>query len=106
LEESKRAFLNVIVADYTSLPASLLPHGAGSGALRNGPDLPTSLLIGQAERDVVEHKAARDVADAIAQRLPRTDAQKTALIDAGYMLAQQISWDLVARELLLPAITR
>ena len=106
LEESKRAFLNVIVADYTSLPASLLPHGAGSGALRNGPDLPTSLLIGQAERDVVEHKAARDVADAIAQRLPRTDAQKTALIDAGYMLAQQISWDVVARELLLPAITR
>ena len=101
LEGSKRPFLNVIVADYTSLttsPTARLIHG--------GPDLRESLAIGQAERDAVEHRAARDAADAIAQRLPRTAAQKTALIEAGYMLAQQISWDVVAREQLLPAITR
>jgi hypothetical protein len=101
LEDSKRPFLNVVVADYTSLTVPTLPL-----AMRNGPDLRTSLSIGQVERDLVERQAARDVADAVAQRLPRTNAQKTALIDAGYMLAQQISWDVVAREMLLPAITR
>ena len=100
LGDSKRPFLNVIVADYTSL-APLRPL-----AIRSAPDLHTSLMIGQAERDVVERKSARDVADALVQRLPRNDAQKNALIDTGYMLAQQISWEVVARELLLPAITR
>ncbi len=101
LEDNQRPFLNVIVADYTSLAASDLPI-----ATRGGPDLHSAMAIGQAERDLVERQAAQEVAEALVQRLPRTAEQKSALIDTGYMLAQQISWDVVARELLIPAITR
>ena len=45
------------------------------------------------------------MAQAIVERLPRSDAEKEALIDGGYLLAQHMSWEVVAREQLLPAIT-
>jgi hypothetical protein len=90
-EESKRPFRNIIVADYTAV---------------NVADMKMALAIGQAERDAVERSTARGVAAALTERLPRNDDQKTALIETGYMLAQQISWDVVVREQLLPAITR
>lgn len=90
-DENKRPFRNIIIADYTTI---------------NVTDMKAALAIGQAERDVVERTTARSVAAALTERLPRNDDQKTALIEAGYMLAQQISWDVVAREQLLPAITR
>ena len=101
LDENSRAFLNVLVADYTSDPAP---------DLHPQPDLKTglshALAIGQNERDAIERAVAHATAGAILRRLPRTDAQKSALIENGYLLAQQMSWDVVAREQLLPAITR
>ena len=45
---------------------------------------------------------ARDLLD----RLPRTPAEFDAFIDRGHKLAEQMSWDLVAREYVLPGIQR
>ncbi len=72
LDDDRRPFLNLLVADYTHLPAEQLSRGWRD-----------ALSIGQAERDVTEHLAAHEVAQRIAQRLPRTDEQKQMLLDDG-----------------------
>jgi hypothetical protein len=97
LGEERRAFLNVLVADYTTLPT---PLPSSANIIR------TAMNIGQVERDSVEHHTAGEVAEAIIERLPRNELQKQELIDNGYHLAQQMSWDVIAREQLIPAITR
>ena len=94
----RRAFLNVLVADYTTLASQPVAPAQGANGLQ------AALSIGLMERDAVEHHAAREVAQAIIQRLPRNELEKNALIEAGYLLAQRMSWDVVAREQLLPAI--
>ncbi|HEY7088187.1 MAG TPA: hypothetical protein VH518_08875 [Tepidisphaeraceae bacterium] len=84
---------NVIVADYTELP---------NKALR-----PEQLLaIGQPQRDEVEHLVAEHVANELIQRLPRTPQEFEQFIDRGHQLAEQMSWDAVAREYVVPGILR
>lgn len=84
---------NVIVADYTDLPQkSLRPEQLMS--------------IGQAERDQLEHEVAAKVAKDLIERLPRTPAEFEQFIERGYELAQKMSWDVVARDYVLPGISR
>jgi hypothetical protein len=84
---------NVIVADYTELP---------NKALR-----PEQLMaIGQPQRDEVEHMVAEKVAADLIQRLPRTPQEFEQFIDRGHKLAEQMSWDVVARDYVLPGILR
>ncbi len=94
--------MNVLVTDFTTLikpGASLVPANPVA-AMR------VALTIGQTERDALEHRAVQETARAIMERLPRNDAEKQVLIDNGYLLSRQMSWDVVARAQLLPAITR
>ncbi|HVT88906.1 MAG TPA: hypothetical protein VHD56_08650 [Tepidisphaeraceae bacterium] len=84
---------NVIVADYTDLP---------NKALR-----PEQLLaIGQPQRDEIENMVAKKVADELIERLPRTPQQFEEFIDRGHKLAEQMSWDAVARDYVVPGILR
>jgi hypothetical protein len=84
---------NVIVADYTELPkAGLNPEQL--------------LSIGQPERDLIESTVAEMVATELFSRLPRTPEQFEQFIERGYNLAQQMSWDAVAREYVVPGIQR
>jgi hypothetical protein len=84
---------NVIVADYTDLP--------------NKGMRPEQLLsIGKAQRDEIEHMVAERVAGELLERLPRTPAEFEKFIDRGYALAQNMSWDAVARNYVLPGIQR
>jgi hypothetical protein len=84
---------NVIVADYTDLP---------NKSLR-----PDQLLsLGQAERDQIEDQVAERVAADLIERLPRTPEQFEQFIERGYDLARQMSWDVVARDYVLPGIQR
>jgi hypothetical protein len=100
--EDKQPFLNVLVTDFTTLvkPGVTLVPTNPVAAMR------AALAIGQSERDALEHRAVQETARTILERLPRNDAEKQVLIDDGYLLARQMSWDVVAREQLLPAITR
>ena len=82
---------NVIVADYTDLPQK---------GLR-----PEQLMaIGQPERDKIEHDVAARVAQQLIERLPRTPQEFQEFIDRGYDLASKMSWDVVARDYVLPGI--
>jgi hypothetical protein len=84
---------NVIVADYTELPMKTLR--------------PEQLLsIGQPQRDQIEHEVAEKVARALVERLPRSPGEFEQFIERGYALAQKMSWDVVAREYVLPGIER
>jgi hypothetical protein len=84
---------NVIVADYTDLPQK---------GLR-----PEQLMsIGQPERDKIEDAVAARVAADLMERLPRTPAEFEQFIERGYALAQKMSWDVVARDYVLPGIAR
>lgn len=85
------ALPNVIVADYTD-----------AGVL--GQSVEAALSIDQAQRDEIETRQADLVAQAIAQRLPRDDLAAQKLIDDGYALAQKMSWEVVARDYLLPGL--
>jgi hypothetical protein len=84
---------NVIVADYTDLSEkSLRPEQLMS--------------IGQPQRDKIEHEVAERVAQQLIERLPRTPQEFEQFIERGYALAQKMSWDVVARDYVLPGINR
>jgi hypothetical protein len=84
---------NVIVADYTDLPEKGLQ--------------PAQLLsIGQPQRDAIEHTVAEQVATDLIERLPRAPEQFEQFIDRGHKLAEQMSWEVVARDYVIPGIKR
>src|SRR5688572_6327344 len=84
---------NVIVADYTDLPRKDLR--------------PEQLLnIGQPQRDEIENLVAKRVATDLMARLPRTPKEFEPFIERGHELASKMSWDVVAREYVLPGIQR
>ncbi|MGH7179918.1 MAG: hypothetical protein ACREJC_21255 [Tepidisphaeraceae bacterium] len=84
---------NVIVADYTDLPTK---------GLR-----PEQLLsIGQPQRDEIEHRVAEMVARELIERLPRTPHEFEQFIERGHGLAEKMSWDVVARDYVVPGIQR
>jgi hypothetical protein len=84
---------NVIVADYTDLP---------NKALR----AEQLLAIGQPQRDEIEHTVATMVANELLDRLPRAPQEFEQYIDRGHKLAEQMSWNVVARDSVIPGIQR
>ena len=88
-----KATPNVIVADYTELPQKgLRPE--------------QMMAIGQAERDQIEDAVAARVAADLIERLPRTPKEFEQFIERGYDLARKMSWDVVARDYVLPGMQR
>ncbi len=84
---------NAIVADYTNLARKDLR--------------PEQLLnIGQPQRDDIEHIESKRVATELIKRLPRTPAEFEQFIERGHELASKMSWDVVARDYVLPGIHR
>jgi hypothetical protein len=84
---------NVIIADYTDLPQK---------GLR-----PEQLMaIGQPQRDEIERRVAELVARELMERLPRSPAEFEQFIERGYALAKEMSWDVVARDYVLPGIAK
>jgi glycosyltransferase involved in cell wall biosynthesis len=85
---------NVIVADYTQLRDS--QHY----------DIEDLLQIDRHVRDQIEAAESARVAGEIVDRLPRSEAEVEALINEGYRLAYNMSWDVVVRKYLLNDLTR
>jgi hypothetical protein len=84
---------NVIVADYTELPdRSMRPE--------------QMLSIGQPQRDAIEHAVAEQVAADLLERLPRAPSEFEQYLARGFELARHMSWDVVARDYVLPGIER
>ena len=84
---------NIIVGEFDRLDQS--------------PDsLPGLVGIDQRQRDTVEEKVCRDLAERIMERLPRDDEQAQQLLEDGYESARQMDWSAVCEGMFLPAIER
>jgi hypothetical protein len=83
---------NVLVADYTRLD-------------RDWP-LAELLQMTQHDRDVIERRVARELADQLVQRLARTDRERIALLESGQKLVIQMGWDQVLAAKPLPMLQR
>jgi hypothetical protein len=84
---------NAIVADYTELADPTIR--------------PEKLMnISQTQRDQIEDTVARKVAGELVARLPRSPQEFQQFIDRGYALAQKMSWEVVAKDYVVPGIQR
>ncbi|MBX2998452.1 MAG: hypothetical protein KF893_08060 [Caldilineaceae bacterium] len=86
---------NLVVADYVTLPPDYW--------LKTPWD---ALGIHHATRDWIESINSRGAAERIFRNLPHDHQQMQALIESGTALAQQMSWDVVARDYLIPGLER
>jgi glycosyltransferase involved in cell wall biosynthesis len=86
-------FPNLIVGDYTQLPADWHLWSAWD-----------ALRIDQPIRDGIEARNSFFVAQQIADRLPRHDADRGRLLEEGQRVAAGMSWETVVQQYLLPGL--
>ncbi len=86
---------NIVVADYVSLP---------HGYWLNSPY--DALAIDQGVRDWIEAGSSGRAAQTIFERLPQNESDIGRLIERGADTARRMSWEVVARDYLLPGLRR
>jgi hypothetical protein len=86
---------NVVVADYTTLPPDWRLWSAWD-----------ALRIDRSIRDGIEGRNSYFAAQEIAARLPADEEGARGLLEAGRRVAAAMSWDVVVRDYLLPALAR
>jgi glycogen synthase len=84
---------NVIIADYTSIDGRF-------------PEITDLQAINRTIRDKVEADESRRVADEIIMLLPKTESEVAAMIENGRRIAQNMSWDVVVTDYLLPTLEK
>lgn len=85
---------NIIVGDYTNLA------GIEFGDIR---DL---LGMDRSMRDQIESFQSREIAEQIILRLPRNERETEEMIQNGYRIAKNMSWDVVVNNYLLPSLEK
>lgn len=85
---------NAIVADYTNLE------------VRGYTDIEDLLQIDRAMRDKIEAIQSEKVAMQICLRLPKNESEIESMVQSGYELAKNMSWDIVVRNYLLPCLEK
>ncbi len=91
---SGEAVRNVIIADYTNL------------ANHSCSDIEDMLQIGRVVRDQIEASESDKVAMQICSRLPKNEAEIESMIQSGYELAKNMSWDIVVKDYLLNSLQK
>ena len=85
---------NVIIADYTDLE---------TGEYADVEDL---LQIDRSVRSRIEDSVSEKVARKIVLRLAKSDSEIESMIQAGYSLAKNMSWDVAVKNYLLPSLQK
>jgi hypothetical protein len=83
---------NILEADFLALP-----HPMTEGELM-------SLTIER--RDQIEAGAARGLAEALVEKLPRDDEAMKRMIASGHALSEKMSWERVVEDYFLPSLAR
>lgn len=99
--------------------AGFVRHAAGSGGTENVIEVDYTkshvvplntiedcLMVDRTNREYMESVVAQTVAAEINRRLPRTELQFNHLLQQGYRLATRMSWEVVARDYVLPGIKK
>ncbi|NLE28938.1 MAG: hypothetical protein GX629_04620 [Phycisphaerae bacterium] len=84
---------NFILADYTNLDDPSLK-------------IEDLLKFDQVQRDLIEKRIARKLAEEILRKLPKNNDDMEGLIQSGYQAASHMGWDVVAKNYFLPAVDR
>lgn len=84
---------NVVIADYTHLG---IPPDS----------IETILQFGLTERNEIEAENSRDIAAKLLGRLPRKPRDVEDMIQSGYEIASQMSWEVVVKDYFLPGLQR
>jgi hypothetical protein len=84
---------NIIIADYTAIDGEF----TGIDGL---------LGIGRAVRGKIEARVSSEVADEIIMLLPKTELELAAMIENGYRIARNMSWEVVVSKYLLPGLDK
>jgi len=85
---------NVIIANYTNLGA------------RSYADIEDVLQIDRSVRDQIERSESEKVAMQICSRLAKSDSEIKNMIQVGYDLAKNMSWDKATKNYLLPSLQK
>jgi len=85
---------NIIIADYTKL------------ANQSFTDIKELLQFDQSVREQIEGTVSEKLAREIISRLPKNESAIQDMIQAGYDLAKNMSWDVVVKNYLLPSLQR
>lgn len=85
---------NVIIADYTDLNGYKFS------------DIDDLLQIDQSMRDQIEHMVSENVAIKICSRLAKNQDDTENLIQTGYDLAKNMSWDVVVKNYLIKCLQK
>jgi hypothetical protein len=85
---------NAIVADYTNLETN------------NHADIEDLLQIDRSVRNRIEAAQSEKVAMQICCRLPKNQAEVESMIQTGYELAKNMSWDVVVKNYLLRSLQK
>jgi len=85
---------NIIIADYTNLDSF------------DYTDIEDLLQIDCSVREQIEAKVSEEVAQEIVERLPKSESEIESMIQTGYSLAQNMSWDVVAKNYLLTSLQK
>jgi hypothetical protein len=84
---------NIIIADYTAVDGEF----TGIDGL---------LGVDRAVRDEIEARVSSEVADEILMLLPKTEFELAAMIENGYRIAKNMSWEVVVSKYLLPSLEK
>ena len=85
---------NIIIADYTSLPAGQYDQ------------LEDILKIDSLVREQIEESVSKAVATQIIHRLPKSKTEIEEMIQTGFLLAKNMSWDVVVKNYLLGSLQK
>jgi len=85
---------NVIIADYTNLDT------------RKYADVEDLLQIDRSVRNQIEARESEKVAMQICSRLPKNQSEVESMVQTGYELAKNMSWDVAVKDYLLTNLQR
>ncbi|OHB62022.1 MAG: hypothetical protein A2167_06990 [Planctomycetes bacterium RBG_13_46_10] len=80
---------NVLIADYTNLNNL------------NREDIEDLLQINRSMREQIEAKTSENIAQEIIRRLPESESEIESMIQTGYELAKNMTWDVLMKNYLL-----
>jgi hypothetical protein len=83
---------NVVIADYTNLGY----YGYA--------DIKELLRINEASRSQIEALQSEEVAKRIIENLPRNESEHKSMIETGYQLAKDMSWDVAVKKYFLSGL--
>ena len=84
---------NIIIADYTTTNGEFPENG-------------NLLEIDREIRDQIEARVSSEVADEILMLLPKSEAETALMVENGYAIAKNMSWDVVVSKYLLPILNK